>query len=148
MALFHYFYGWVVFHCMHVLHFLYPLICRWTFKMFLFVLAIVSSAVMNIRVHASFLSYCFVWIYAQEWSRNWQPTPIFLPGEFHGQRSLAGYSPWGRKESDTTERLTHTTHMLKNEIAGSYGNSIFNFSEEPLYSFPHWLHQLTFPPSV
>ena len=31
-----------------------------------------------------------------------------LPGESHGQRSLAGYSPWGRKESDTTERLTHT----------------------------------------
>ena len=34
------------------------------------------------------------------------PTPVFLPGEPHGQRSLAGYSPWGRKESDTTERLT------------------------------------------
>ena len=36
------------------------------------------------------------------------PTPAFLPGEFHGQRSLAGYSPWGHQESDTTERLTHT----------------------------------------
>ena len=34
------------------------------------------------------------------------PTPVFLPGKFHGQRSLAGYSPWGYKESDTTERLT------------------------------------------
>ena len=34
-------------------------------------------------------------------------TPVFLPGECHGQRSLAGYSPWGRKELDTTERLTH-----------------------------------------
>ena len=33
----------------------------------------------------------------------WQPTPIFLPGESHGQKSLVGYSPWGRKESDTTE---------------------------------------------
>ena len=33
-------------------------------------------------------------------------TPVFLPGEFHGQRSLVGYSPWGSKESDTTERLT------------------------------------------
>ena len=32
-----------------------------------------------------------------------QPTPVFLSGEFHGQRSLAGYSPWGHKESDTTE---------------------------------------------
>ena len=39
------------------------------------------------------------------WRRKWQPTPVFLPGKSHGQRSLAGYSPWGRKESDTTERL-------------------------------------------
>ena len=36
------------------------------------------------------------------------PTPVFLPGEFQGQRSLVGYSPWDHKESDTTERLTHT----------------------------------------
>ena len=39
------------------------------------------------------------------WRRKWQPTPVFLPGESHGGRSLAGYSPWGCKESDTTERL-------------------------------------------
>ena len=39
------------------------------------------------------------------WRRAWQPTPVFLPGKFHGQRSLAGYSPWGRKKLDTTERL-------------------------------------------
>ena len=39
------------------------------------------------------------------------PIPLFLPGEFHGQRSLAGYSPWGRKESDTTE-VTKQTHSL------------------------------------
>ena len=37
--------------------------------------------------------------------RAWQPTPVFLPGESHGQRSLAGYSPWGR-ESDMTEQLS------------------------------------------
>ena len=35
-----------------------------------------------------------------------QPTPVLLPGEFHGQRMLAGYCPWGCKELDTTERLT------------------------------------------
>ena len=35
--------------------------------------------------------------------RQWQPTPVSLPENFHGQRSLAGYSPWGHKESDTTE---------------------------------------------
>ena len=40
--------------------------------------------------------------------REWQPIPVFLPGESHGQRILAGYSPWGCKESDTTEQLTHT----------------------------------------
>ena len=37
------------------------------------------------------------------WRREWLPTLIFLPGEFHEQRSLAGYSPQGHKESDTTE---------------------------------------------
>ena len=40
--------------------------------------------------------------------RKWQPTPVFMPGKFHGLRSLVGYSPWGRKESDTTERLHFT----------------------------------------
>ena len=39
--------------------------------------------------------------------KGWQPTPVFLSGESHGQRSLEGYSPQGRKESDTTERLAH-----------------------------------------
>ena len=37
------------------------------------------------------------------WRRAWQPTAVFLPGESHGQRSLEGYSPWGRRESDLTE---------------------------------------------
>ena len=37
------------------------------------------------------------------WRRRWHPTPVFLPGKFHGQRSLAGYSPWGHKEWGTTE---------------------------------------------
>ena len=39
------------------------------------------------------------------WRRKWQPPPVLLPGKFHGLRSLVGYSPWGRKESDTTEWL-------------------------------------------
>ena len=38
-----------------------------------------------------------------QWSRKWQLTALFLPGKFQGQRNLAGYSPWGCKESDTTE---------------------------------------------
>ena len=40
------------------------------------------------------------------WRRKWLPTPVFLPGEFHGQRSLAGYSPWDCKESHMTELLS------------------------------------------
>ena len=40
------------------------------------------------------------------WRRKWQPTPVFLPGKFHGQRNLAGYSPWGHKESATTEHIS------------------------------------------
>ena len=46
------------------------------------------------------------WVRKIPWRRKWQPAPVFLPGEFHGRRSLVGYSPWGRKESDTTERLS------------------------------------------
>ena len=38
-----------------------------------------------------------------QWRRKWQPTPVFLPGEFHGQRILVGYSPWGYRESAMTE---------------------------------------------
>ena len=41
-----------------------------------------------------------------QWRRQWQPTPVLLPGKSHGWRSLVGCSPWGQKESDTTERLT------------------------------------------
>ena len=46
------------------------------------------------------------WVRKIPWRREWLPTPVFLPGEFHGQRSLAGYSPWGCKELDMNERLT------------------------------------------
>ena len=45
------------------------------------------------------------------WRRKWQPTPVFLPGESHGRGSLVGYSPRGRKESDTTERLHFHFHF-------------------------------------
>ena len=49
------------------------------------------------------------------WRRKWQPTPVLLPGKSHGWRSLVGYSPWGREESDTTERLHF--HALEKEMA-------------------------------
>ena len=47
------------------------------------------------------------WVRKIPWSRKCQPFPVFLPGKFHGQRSLAGYSPCGHKELDTTERLNN-----------------------------------------
>ena len=51
------------------------------------------------------------WIRKIPWRREWQPTPVFLPGEFHGQRSLAGWNLLGHKDLDTTEWLTHAyTH--------------------------------------
>ena len=46
------------------------------------------------------------------WRREWLPTPVFLPEESHGQRSLVGCSPWGCKESDMTERLTLSGFFL------------------------------------
>ena len=48
------------------------------------------------------------------WRKKRQPIPVFLPGESHGQRSLVGYSPWGRKESDTTVRLSTHAHVALN----------------------------------
>ena len=55
--------------------------------------------------------FVWTWVYllftkdleACVWRRKRQPTPVFMPGESHGPRSLVGYNPWGRKESDTTE---------------------------------------------
>ena len=50
------------------------------------------------------------WVRKIPWRKAWQPTPVFVPGESHRQRSLAVYSPWGHKESDRTEPLsTHTS---------------------------------------
>ena len=46
------------------------------------------------------------WFRKIPWRREWQPTQVFLPGESYGQRNLSDYSPWDRKESDTTEQLT------------------------------------------
>ena len=60
------------------------------------------------------------WVEKISWRRTWQPTPVFLPEKSHGWRSLVGYSPWGRKELDRTERLhfqsvdvqLHCFHLL------------------------------------
>ena len=62
------------------------------------------------------------WVRKIPWRRKWKPTPVFLPGESHGWRSLVGYSPWGRKELDTTERL-HFHFQEKQKILGRGGKN-------------------------
>ena len=79
----------------------------------------------NVYALPSLVKNNFVWWIDNHWTRiihlffiylqfylddKWQPTPAFLPGESHGRRSLVGYSPWGRKESDMTERLHGHVH--------------------------------------
>ena len=63
------------------------------------------------------------WVGKIPWRRKWQPTPVFLPGEFHGQRSLAGYSPWDGKESDTTVRLTFTFFSVEIYVVENFGET-------------------------
>ena len=54
------------------------------------------------------------WVRRIPWRRIWQPTPVFLPGESYGWRSLMGYSPWGLKELDMTEVTWHSAvHFVK-----------------------------------
>ena len=58
------------------------------------------------------------WAGKISWSRKWQPTPVFLSGKSHGQRSLVGHSPWGRKGPDTTEWQNTHTHSTSCESPG------------------------------
>ena len=62
------------------------------------------------------------WVGKIPWSRKWQSTLVFLPGESHGQRSLVGYSPWGREELVMTERLrtqTQRLYLLLSQVVGA-----------------------------
>ena len=61
----------------------------------------------NVSPACSYMFY--LWVGKIPWRRKWQPTPVSLPGKYHGQKCLVDYSPWGHKESDTsevTERFT------------------------------------------
>ena len=51
--------------------------------------------------------------YMSSWRRKWQPTPVFLPGEFHGQRNLAGYNPWRCKVERDLVTKTTTIYVIK-----------------------------------
>ena len=67
------------------------------------------------------------WVQKIPWRRAWQPTPVFLPGESHGQRSLTGYSPSRHKESDTVEvtESALTTMRGRSSTAKNKKKSIF-----------------------
>ena len=84
-----------------------------------------------------FLSLCW-------WRRKWQPTPVLLPGKSHGWRSLVGYSPWGRKELDMTERLhflsflwvEKTNRMVSSwEVLGFIGSVVGGAFEPRVIAF-------------
>ena len=71
------------------------------------------------------------WVGKIPWSRKWQPSLVFLPGKFHGQRSLVGYSPWGPKESDMTQQLnSNRSHTLFRDYGTSHSSSV-HLNERP-----------------
>ena len=72
-----------------------------------------------------------MWIFSFSWREKWEPIPVFLPREFHGQRSLSGCSPWGCKELDTTEQPTPT-------------HSVFPTPSNDVIIFPCWIFLTTF----
>ena len=77
---------------------------------------------------ACWTSVCLLWknvylgLLPIFWRRQWHPTPVLLPGKFHGRRSLVGCSPFGREESDTTERLPF--HFSLSCIGEGNGNPL------------------------
>ena len=80
-----------------------------------------------------------LWVRKIPWRRKWQPTPVFLPGKSHGQRSLVGYSPWGRKELDTTE-TTEQARSVGWVVSGGAGfGQPFIFLAEILLRTPKYL---------
>ena len=156
-----------IFCCIQVLQLLYPFICQWTSRL-LPCPSYGKQCCNEHRGICAFFSFGFLRVYAQQWAsleaqtvkklstmwetwvqspswedprrREWQPTPVFFPEEFHGQRSLVSYSPWGHKELDMAEQLTHThihTWQFYSQI----------FKESPYFS-PQWLYPFIFLPTV
>ena len=87
------------------------------------------------------------WVGKIPWRRRWQPTPLLLPGKFHGRRSLVDYSPRDCKESDTTEQLHFTPRQKQKPLPVTEGtrNSSLSSSAPPP---PSWtrLHPAAFLP--
>ena len=75
------------------------------------------------------------WVGKIPWRRKWQPTPVFLAGKSHGQRSLEGYSTWGCKESDRTEWLNDNN----NNILSYYWNITTTLMRHGCCCYPHFI---------
>ena len=71
------------------------------------------------------------WVGKVPWRRKWQPTPVFLLGKSHGQRSLVSYNPWGHKELDMIEQLTHTSVWGEERVY--MGLDYVNFCKQKLF---------------
>ena len=73
-------------------------------------------------IHNTWYKFVFIICSTCNWRRQWHPTPVLLPGESHGWRSLVGCGPWGREESDTTEQLRF--HFSLSRIGEGNGNPL------------------------
>ena len=87
------------------------------------------------------------WIGKIPWRRAWQPTPVFSPGESHGQRNLAGYSPWGHKELEKTEATQHAQwiHQRNYTTCSTLGQVLQSTEKcfvmrKPAYSQRFWFN--------
>ena len=76
------------------------------------------------------------WVGKSPWRRKWQPTPVFLPGEFHGQRSLVGYSPRGHKKLDTTEQLNNKRDITSRPSTLTKSTTSWTFRSNPQPPLP------------
>ena len=83
------------------------------------------------------------WVWKIPWRRAWQPTPVFLPEKPHGQRSLVGYSAWGREESDPTEH-THTHMHRTTQMWGWLKPLMQKHGSEPKIRWPDYKFYASF----
>ena len=72
----------------------------------------------------------------RSWRREWQPTPVLLPGESHGQRSLVGYSLWGHKQLDMTERLSLSPVTIITNVHSNWLSTCPNRSSTMFHYLP------------
>ena len=110
-------------------------------------LALLSWWFLNNKVKRDFSSFSFIARSAiLVRRRQWQPTPVFLPGKSHGQRSLVGYSPWDGKESDTPRRLSMPAVHMYVSSTSSTPKVLETDNAFPSLYFrepsPYWLKQV------